>query len=101
MQLHYPNLEMPKDFTGSIADLPLSINSKTLASPKTLKRYDNTITAFLVLESKKLGNQFNIMEVERIPNDLDLLTYSFPCQDLSVQGKRAGMVEKETRSGLV
>ena len=32
--------------------------------------------------------------------DMDLFTYSFPCQDLSVAGKQAGLGEN-TRSGLL
>ena len=45
-----------------------------------------------------LGNISKI-EVEDIPNH-DLFTYSFPCQDLSVAGKQAGL-GKGTRSGLL
>lgn len=32
--------------------------------------------------------------------DCDLVAFGSPCQDLSVAGKRAGMVKGETRSGL-
>jgi DNA (cytosine-5)-methyltransferase 1 len=32
--------------------------------------------------------------------DCDLVAFGSPCQDLSIGGKRAGMVEGETRSGL-
>ena len=39
------------------------------------------------------------IKVEDIPQH-DLFTYSFPCQDLSVAGKQAGL-EKGTRSGLL
>lgn len=31
----------------------------------------------------------------------DLWTYGFPCQDISVAGKQAGIVKNETRSGLL
>lgn len=31
----------------------------------------------------------------------DLLSFSFPCTDISIAGRQAGMVEGETRSGLV
>lgn len=44
-------------------------------------------------------NMGDITEVEALP-PCDLVTYSFPCQDLSLAGKRAGMGEG-TRSGLV
>ena len=33
--------------------------------------------------------------------DFDLLTYSFPCQDLSIAGKQQGMIKGQTRSGLL
>lgn len=46
-------------------------------------------------------NLGDISKVEHLP-DCDLLTYSFPCQDLSNAGKRAGMSkESGTRSGLL
>lgn len=44
-------------------------------------------------------NLGDITKVERLP-PCDLVTYSFPCQDLSLAGKRKGMGEG-TRSGLV
>ena len=44
-------------------------------------------------------NLGDITKVGRLP-DCDLVTYSFPCQDLSLAGKRKGMGEG-TRSGLV
>lgn len=46
-------------------------------------------------------NLGDIREVESLP-PCDLVTYSFPCQDLSLAGKRGGMAEGSgTRSGLV
>lgn len=44
-------------------------------------------------------NLGDITKVQSLPG-CDLLTYSFPCQDLSIQGRRKGMGEG-TRSGLV
>jgi len=41
----------------------------------------------------------DITTLERLP-PCDLVTYSFPCQDLSVAGKQAG-IKKGTRSGLL
>jgi DNA (cytosine-5)-methyltransferase 1 len=35
-----------------------------------------------------------------MPKNIDILTYSFPCQDLSMSGKQKGL-EKGTRSGLL
>lgn len=33
--------------------------------------------------------------------DFDLLTYGFPCQDISLAGKMKGIIKGETRSGLL
>ena len=37
---------------------------------------------------------------KNLPN-IDLFTYSFPCQDLSVAGRQEGIVRGKTRSGLL
>ena len=48
-------------------------------------------------ESKNLGDITKV-NVDNIP-DVDLITYGFPCQDISVAGKQAG-IKPGTRSGL-
>ena len=49
-------------------------------------------------ETPNLGD---ITKVEHLP-DCDLLTYSFPCQDLSIAGNKKGMAEGSgTRSSLL
>lgn len=46
-------------------------------------------------------NLGNIAEIDTVP-DSDILTYSFPCQDLSLSGKMRGMKEGSgTRSSLL
>lgn len=47
----------------------------------------------------EVNNLGDICKIERLP-ECDLLTYSFPCQDLSVAGKGAG-IKEGTRSGLL
>ena len=47
-------------------------------------------------KAKNLGD---IRKIEELP-DADLWTYSFPCQDISVAGKGAG-IKEGTRSGLL
>ncbi|WP_084477545.1 DNA (cytosine-5-)-methyltransferase N-terminal subunit [Mycoplasma leonicaptivi] len=42
----------------------------------------------------------DIKSVYKLPKDIDIFTYSFPCQDLSQQGKQRGIV-KGSRSGLL
>lgn len=52
-------------------------------------------------ESLNLGDIRKI-DTSLLPHDIDLLTYGFPCQDISYAGKLKGFEEngKRTRSGL-
>lgn len=53
-------------------------------------------------ESKNLGDVSKI-NVEELPKDIDLITYGFPCQDISLAGKQTGLFNEDgtqTRSGL-
>lgn len=45
-------------------------------------------------------NYGDISKVEKL-DYADLWTYGFPCQDISVAGKQAGIIKGETRSGLL
>lgn len=52
------------------------------------------------------GKTLNLGDISQIPTedipDHDLFTYSFPCQDISVAGKQAGLdMDSGTRSGLL
>ena len=47
----------------------------------------------------KVKNFGDITKINKLPY-CDLLTYSFPCQDLSIAGHRKG-ISKDTRSGLL
>ncbi len=48
---------------------------------------------------RKINNFGDIKKIENLPY-CDLLTYSFPCQDLSIAGKQQG-IKQGTRSGLL
>ena len=53
-------------------------------------------------ESKNLWDITKV-NVFDLPKDIDLLTYGFPCQDISLAGKQKGMFNEDgslTRSGL-
>lgn len=52
-------------------------------------------------ESLNLGDITKI-DTSVLPNDIDLITYGFPCQDISLAGKQKGFeIDGErTRSGL-
>lgn len=53
-------------------------------------------------ESKNLQDVTKI-DTSKLPKDVDLITYGFPCQDISVAGKQKGFKDEQgntTRSGL-
>ena len=52
-------------------------------------------------EDKNLGDITKI-DTTALPNDIDLITYGFPCQDISLAGKQKGFEAdgERTRSGL-
>ena len=55
-----------------------------------------------VPESMNLGDITKIDE-KALPKDIDLITYGFPCQDISLAGKQKGLFHDDgtqTRSGL-
>ena len=55
-----------------------------------------------VSEDKNLGDITKVNEKE-LPKDIDLITYGFPCQDISLAGKQKGLFNEDgtqTRSGL-
>ena len=51
------------------------------------------------LHDTGVGNLGDITKITRLP-ECDFLTYSFPCQDISISGKQRGVVPG-TRSGLL
>lgn len=61
--------------------------------------YNNIIaTNNLVNIQNANAKDLNIVDTDKYDY---ILTYSFPCQDLSLAGKRAGMKDTSTRSGLL
>lgn len=88
-----------------ISNFALSGDSKTALSKSSINRINDTNLAFYINESKrKYNNLFNIemIKYSDIPINIDIFTYSFPCQDLSTQGLQKGINKKyKTRSGLL
>lgn len=55
-----------------------------------------------VPESMNIGDITKVDE-KQLPKDIDLITYGFPCQDISIAGKQKGLLNEDgtkTRSGL-
>ncbi|MDB1923379.1 DNA (cytosine-5-)-methyltransferase [Clostridium tertium] len=50
-------------------------------------------------ESKNLGD-ISKVDTNKI-DSIDLVTYGFPCQDISLAGERKGIIKGKTRSGLL
>ncbi|MGX9394596.1 DNA (cytosine-5-)-methyltransferase N-terminal subunit [Mycoplasma sp. 392] len=55
---------------------------------------------YVFKKDKRASSNTDISKFQTLPEGIDIFTYSFPCQDLSQQGKQRGLT-KETRSGLL
>ncbi len=102
------------DYSGDLSDdnilkvlveLGISINYNEPATREQLKRqdfrkiYNNIIaTNNLVNIQNAKGEDFKIVDKGQYDY---IMTYSFPCQDLSLAGKGKGMADTTTRSGML
>lgn len=102
------------DYSGDLSDdnvldilikLGVSINYNEPATRVQLKRqnfrkvFNNIIaTNNLVNIQNAKGVDFKIIDKDQYEY---IMTYSFPCQDLSLAGKRNGMADTSTRSGML
>lgn len=88
-----------------LIELGVSINYNEPATREQLKRlnfrkiYNNIIaTNNLVNIQNAKGEDFKIVDKDKYDY---IMTYSFPCQDLSLAGKGKGMADTSTRSGML
>lgn len=86
----------------------LSYDGKSLIKEKSLGRLSYPLKKLILAAIAKTNNLVSIVKVEgeQIPDDIDLLTYSFPCQDLSLagywHGNKSGIArDAENRSGML
>ncbi len=102
------------DFSGNADEYfacnDVSSNSKTALTPRSLWKIPREERERIVANFAATNNICNILDLkeELVKNkkfeNVDLLTYSFPCQDLSVAGSIHGFnkgINEETRSGLL
>ena len=72
---------------------------KRLKEEQLRNIYNNIkITKNLVNIQNVKGKDLEIIDTDKYDY---IMTYSFPCQDLSLAGKRAGMSDNSTRSGML
>lgn len=101
----HSNAFFPKKEMLSKDIVSISNDSKKIINSSYLSRLNNTLKASYLNYSKEhFNNLFNICDVNfhNFPKNIDIFTYSFPCQDLSTQGLQKG-IDKDikTRSGLL
>lgn len=102
------------DYSGDIEDakildvlikLGVSINYNDPATREQIKRRNFRKIYNNIIATKNLVNIQNVKgkDLEIVNKDKYdyIMTYSFPCQDLSLAGKRKGMSDTSTRSGLL
>lgn len=88
-----PYNNMTKDELYSrLSQYTLSMNGKKPATPKNMKDMSEELMKRILCAIDRCHNLVSITDVSAydIPNDTDLLTYSFPCQDLSLAGNWHG-----------
>ena len=109
--LHIQDYEdYSKEYTDEeIIDLLLeygvSINYNNPATKEQIKRQKYRRIYNNIIATKNLVNIQNIkgedLKIENTEEYEYIMTYSFPCQDLSLAGKRKGMKDTTTRSGML
>lgn len=102
------DISSDEEIFDTLFKMGVSWNGKELLKFKTLKRVNPLILQRVHQSILKNNNCVNIkqMNYQNIPEDLDILTYSFPCQDLSNMGHLHGYADgidksKSSRSGLL
>lgn len=86
----------------------LSMDGKKPANEKTISRMSAEVKRLVYVAIKETNNFVSITDVcgKDIENDIDLFTYSFPCQDLSLcgcwHGNKSGIArDAHNRSGML
>jgi DNA (cytosine-5)-methyltransferase 1 len=102
---------LTKDYINEFKDYPCEEQMKKELLDKNIgfdfKKGTNPIARMKGDKLKKYylamvlsNNLGDISKIQELPL-ADFWTYSFPCQDISVAGNQAGIIEGETRSGLL
>lgn len=75
-----------KELEDKLFELNLSLDGKRKVSRNSLKRYNAEFLAKVLCAYERTSNLGDITKVtgKVLPTDIDILTYSFPCQNLSI-----------------
>ncbi len=81
-----------KDLVQSLSRYTLSLDGKKPATPKNIQDLSEEVLKRVLCAIRRCNNLVSITDIngQDLPNRIDLLTYSFPCQDLSVAGNWHG-----------
>ena len=97
-----------KQLLAILSKYTLSNNGKEPMNYQTLRGYSETVLRRMLSAIKRTRNLVDISRVhgEQMPDNTDILTYSFPCQDLSNVGAFHGYnkgidIDSGSRSSLL
>lgn len=94
----YQDYPSEEDMRNELISKNIGYDFKKNTNPITKMKGEKLKKYWLAMKlSNNLGD---ISKIEELPL-ADFWTYSFPCQDISVAGKQAGIIKGETRSGLL
>lgn len=97
-----------EEIIAKLGEYTLSMNGKKPATPKAIQSLKHGVAIRLLAAIERTNNLVSITDIkgQQLPNDIDLLTYSFPCQDLSIAGfwhGNKGGIDRDAhnRSGML
>lgn len=97
-----------KEMVDFLLDKGVSMNGKDPASRTSLNMISEKALRNIIFALRRTGNLVDITSVraEVLPKKVDILTYSFPCQDLSISGSWHGNMSgirrgANNRSGML
>ena len=94
----YKNYPTEEDMRNELLSKNIGYDFKKNTNPIARMKGEKLKKYWLAMKlSNNLGD---ISKIKELPL-ADFWTYSFPCQDISVAGKQAGIIKGETRSGLL
>ena len=81
-----------EELIQSLKKYTLSLNGKKPSTEKNIQDLNEETLKRILYAIKRTKNLVSITDIKAqdLPNKIDLLTYSFPCQDLSVAGNWHG-----------